>query len=363
MAKTFFEETFMRTLKCLAGMLAFSTLVAYPVASIAGEPKLNQIQILGSHNSYRPVPDATTQANLDALPNKSGRGLEYGHPDILTQLNLGIRQLEFDPYADKTGGLYAPSYDKADPEYGTMAAPGIKVLHLPTIDFRSHCITLKVCLTIVANWSNAHPDHEPIILFINTKEEPISVPDATVPELYTEADLSEIDTEAREILGVAHLVRPDDIRGSYKTLREAVIAGHWPLISASKGKVMLVLDSNPRIADLYRLDHPSLKGRVMFGLYPETDAEAAVFNIQDPKPEAAHIKMLVEQGFFVRSRADANTQEARTHDLTRFDTAVAAGAQVISSDYYEGAPDPYGLHFVVRMKKIYSQDNPLFQEK
>ncbi|MDV6331178.1 Ca2+-dependent phosphoinositide-specific phospholipase C [Asticcacaulis sp. 201] len=345
----------------LSGLTVLTFLTA-PTAFAANGPKLNEIQILGSHNSYRPVPDTATQANLDSLPNHAGQGLEYGHPDITTQLNLGVRQLEFDPYADTTGGLYAGPYDKTAPDYATMAAPGLKVLHIPTLDYRSHCITLRACLTQVADWAKAHPDHDTIILFINTKEEPVNDPRVTKPALYSEADLAEVDADARDILGADKLITPDTIRGHYKTLRDGVMAGNWPLAADAKGKFMLVLDSNPRIADLYRQGHPSLAGRVMFGLYAETDAEAAVFNIQDPRPEAAHITQLVKQGFFVRSRADANTSEARTHDLKRFDAAVNAGAQAISTDYYEGAPDPYGFKFVVRMKQGFKQTNPLFQK-
>ncbi len=341
----------------LAGLLTLGT-VSSAMAAPA-DLKLNQIQILGSHNSYRPVPDAATQGRLDAIPNHLGQGLEYGHPDILTQLNMGIRQLEFDPYADAAGGLYAAPYAKDSGDYAVMAKPGLKVLHIPTLDYRSHCITLAACLSLVADWSHAHPDHDPIILFINTKEEPINDPRITVPALYSAADLDEIDATARQILGAAHLITPDDIRGSYKTLRDGVMADHWPLLSASKGKFLLVLDSNPRIANLYRETHPSLAGRVMFGLYAENEPEAAVFNIQDPKPEAEHIKALVRQGFFVRSRADANTTEARTQSQDRFTAAVNAGAQVISSDYYPGAPDPYGFKFVVRMKQGFKQANPV----
>lgn len=346
--------------RSVCALTALSLLMTAPTFAAEGI-KLNQIQILGSHNSYRPVPNASVQTNMDSLPNHAGQGLEYGHPDILTQLNLGIRQLEFDPYADKAGGLYAAPYDKTDPNYATMAAPGLKVLHIPTLDYRSHCLTLRACLTVIADWSKAHPDHDAIILFINTKEEPVKDPRVTTPEFYTEADLAEIDADTRAIFGAQNLITPDSIRGSYKTLREGVMAGNWPLASDTKGKFMLVLDSNPRIADLYRLGHPSLEGRVMFGLYGETEAEAAVFNIQDPRPEAAHITQLVKQGFFVRSRADANTTEARNHDLKRFDAAADAGAQAISTDYYEGAPDPYGFKFVVRMKDGFKQANPLFQ--
>ena len=77
-------------------------------------------------------------------------------------------------------------------------------------------------------------------------------------------------------------------------------------------------------------------------------AEAAVFNIQDPRPEEARIKALVAQGFLVRTRTDADTTEARNHDLGRLEASVRSGAQIISTDYYPGAPDPLNPKFEVR---------------
>jgi hypothetical protein len=86
---------------------------------------------------------------------------------------------------------------------------------------------------------------------------------------------------------------------------------------------------------------------MMFGLYDAAEPEAAVFNIQDPKAEETRIKELVAQGFLVRTRSDADTREARQHDLGRLQAALRSGAQIISTDYYPGAPDPLQLRFVV----------------
>lgn len=124
--------------------------------------------------------------------------------------------------------------------------------------------------------------------------------------------------------------------------------GGWPTAASARGKMLLVLDANPRVEDAYRAGHPSLKGRVLFGLYAEDQAEAAVFNIQDPRPEEARVKALVAQGFLVRVRSDADTTEARNHDLGRLRSAERSGAQIISTDYYPGAPDPLDLKFVAR---------------
>jgi hypothetical protein len=228
-----------------------------------------------------------------------------------------------------------------------MNRPGAKVLHAPVLDARTHCLTLASCFGEVAQWSRAHPGHDPIVIFVNTKEEPFNTPLIPDPPLYTEADLASIDADAVAAFGRDHIVTPDDVRGDAASLRQAVIAGHWPTLRASRGKVLLVLDCNPRVSRLYRQGHASLEGRVMFGLYDEAEPEAAVFNIQDPKAEEARIKALVGQGFLVRTRSDADTREARAHDQTRLRAALRSGAQVISTDYYPGAPDPLGLSFVI----------------
>ncbi len=326
---------------------ALSTLAF--AAHAADAPKINALRWLGSHNSYRPDLDPAALARQrQVMGAEHSRGVEYGHPSITAQLDLGVRQLEFDPYADPKGGLYAAPYAGDAAKSAIMRQPGAKVLHAPIVDARTLCLRLSDCFAEVAAWSKAHPDHQPLVIFVNTKEEPFNNPAIPDPPLYSEADLAGVDADALKAFGREHLITPDDVRGARATLRDGVLAGGWPTQDSARGKVLLVLDSNPRISEAYRTGHPSLKSRVMFGLYAETEAEAAVFNIQDPRPEEARINALVAQGFLVRTRSDANTTEARTHDLNRLDVAVRSGAQIVSTDYYPGAPDPLGLKFVVR---------------
>ncbi|EJL38273.1 hypothetical protein PMI01_00198 [Caulobacter sp. AP07] len=331
----------------LPALLLSIALLTPAGASAADAPRLNAMRVLGSHNSYRPELDPVALAHQRQVMGERSTGVEYGHPPIKTQLDLGLRQVEFDPYADSAGGLYAAPYAQDPAKLAVMSRPGAKVLHAPVLDARTHCLTLANCFGEVAQWSRAHPGHDLIVIFVNTKEEPFNTPAMPDPPLYTEADLAGVDADAVAAFGRDHIVTPDDVRGDAASLRQAVVAGRWPTLEASRGKVLLVLDSNPRVSQLYRQDHASLKGRVMFGLYDAAEPEAAVFNIQDPKAEEMRIKALVSQGFLVRTRSDADTREARAHDQSRLQAALRSGAQVISSDYYPGAPDPLGLGFVV----------------
>jgi hypothetical protein len=342
---------------------AFVALVAILGAASASlstgpERKINQLQILGSHNSYRPVASPTTQERLDARIGVAARGLDYGHPPIEEQLNLGVRQFEFDAYVDRDGGRYAQAADRA-----VMRQAGLKVFHMPVVDQESNCLTLKACFEAVADWSRRNPKHDILFITVDTKDAPSKIAGVDSPVLYERRDLDEIDATAVAAFGRDRLITPDQVRGQFKTLRDAVLAGAWPTVAAARGKIMIILDSNPRIASIYRQGHPNLNSRIMFAIYDEDQPDASVFNIQDPITEEARIDRLVRQGFIVRSRSDANTAEARMRSTKRHDAAVRAGAQIISTDYYQGAPDPLGLGFSLRLANGFSQRNPVLDPK
>ncbi|AQR62674.1 hypothetical protein BZG35_14225 [Brevundimonas sp. LM2] len=329
-------------------LAALSLLFAAP-ASAQDDLRINQIQILGSHNSYRPYPDAAMLAAVRAVAPTEVAGLEYGHPPLDQQLALGVRQFEFDPVSDSAGGLFAAPYADDPEALRIMRAPGAKVLHIPPFDYRTDCLTLALCLQGVADWSDAHPGHPLLVILVNNRD---------APEPYTAEGLDAVDVTIRGVFGPDRLITPDRVRGDHASLRDAVLARAWPTVEAARGKVLVVHDTGSRLNALYAEGHPGLRGRAMFGFYPEDADEAAIFNIQDPVAEGATIRRLVAQGFLVRSRADSGTVEARAGDLGRLEAAVQAGAQIISTDYYPGAPDPLGLGFVVRLADGFSQPNP-----
>ena len=120
------------------------------------EIKINEIQIIASHNSYKQEIEPALMEI--ALARDSGSiGLDYGHLPIKGQLDLGLRGLEIDVLHDPDGGRYKkPLGLKLLKEKGIQSEPydttdelnagGLKVLHVPDIDFRSHCLTFKNCL-------------------------------------------------------------------------------------------------------------------------------------------------------------------------------------------------------------------------
>ncbi|HQS69200.1 MULTISPECIES: Ca2+-dependent phosphoinositide-specific phospholipase C [unclassified Novosphingobium] len=300
--------------------------------------RLNDVQVIGSHNSYRRIPPQSELLALNALRSGLGDELAYDHPPLQHQLEVGVRQFEMDIFADPDGQWH--------PEGGQ----GFKVMHIAGLDERSHCRMLRDCLIDIRNWSDRHPRHLPLILTIDAKDFPTNLPGERVPVTLTTVLLDALDAELREGLGADRLLTPDEVRGQAGSLREAVTDRGWPLLEAVRGKVLVIFDVRPELAELYRLDHANLAGRSMFSLYDETDREAAVFIVQNPRGSEEAIASWVRKGFLVRTRSDASTREARAADRSMLKAAQRSGAQIISTDYYPGAPDPLGFGFVVSLK-------------
>ena len=99
----------------------------------------------------------------------------------------------------------------------------------------------------------------------------------------------------------------------------------------------------------------------MFPNVGKDDPNAAFFIMNDPKTEGEEITERVKAGFMVRTRADADTREARTQDYSRLKAAIASGAQLISTDYYLARLSPSGK-FQVSLDGKYQACNPVITE-
>ena len=78
----------------------------------------------------------------------------------------------------------------------------------------------------------------------------------------------------------------------------------------------------------------------------------------DPVGAYDEIRTLVNEGFMVRTRADAETKEARANDVKRRDKALTSGAQFVSTDFPR--PDPkIGEYEVSLPGKVVARINPV----
>ena len=99
---------------------------------------------------------------------------------------------------------------------------------------------------------------------------------------------------------------------------------------------------------MYIAGHPALKNRVLFVNAVEGTPEAAIRIVNDPIKNSDYIKRLVKAGYIVRTRADANTIEARNGSTLRMNAAFESGAHLISTDYYT-LPNLFGTSYVVNL--------------
>ncbi|HEX2125420.1 MAG TPA: Ca2+-dependent phosphoinositide-specific phospholipase C [Thermoleophilaceae bacterium] len=140
--------------------------------------RMNEIQVIGTHNSYHRELSGPERAAHDAvyggLPIYDAF-LAYSHASLPNQLRRqGVRGLELDLFPDPAGGLYANPLLRqrlsagplTDPEWGR---PGIKVLHTEDLDYNTTCVRFVSCLRLVRRWSRANPIHLPLLVMLELK--------------------------------------------------------------------------------------------------------------------------------------------------------------------------------------------------
>jgi len=237
---------------------------------------LNQIQVIGSHNSYHAGFAPSEHKYLERNSPKTLRSLEYHHAPLGDQLSGGVRQVEIDIFNDPTGGRFAhPAIVKmvagaglpADPDFDPnheMEKPGFKVLHVQDLDERATCHTFVACLTAIRSWSKQHPQHLPIFILVETKEGvPSELPNAPRGDTFTPAIFDAMDAEIRSVFKPGEIITPDEVRGDSPTLNQAIRTRGWPTLAAARGRVVFLLDQQ-HAGPVYAEGHPSLRGRLVF---------------------------------------------------------------------------------------------------
>ena len=127
---------------------------------------MNQVQVVGTHNSYHLEPLPSVRSLIAATGERQAEALDYSHPPLAEQFSRqGVRQIELDVFHDPDGGRYAdpaarriirgmgrdPCPDP-DPD-GTHRHAGMKVLHVPDVDYRTTTPSLVDALKQVRSWS------------------------------------------------------------------------------------------------------------------------------------------------------------------------------------------------------------------
>jgi Phosphoinositide phospholipase C, Ca2+-dependent len=315
--------------------------------------KINDIQLLATHNSFKRYLDPFILSLINSVCTLKDLSLDdYQHLPLTRQLDLGVRGVEIDIFADPEGGKFRKFFvlsllgedgESHDPD---LDKPGFKVMHDVNFDFHASCHLFVGCLSEMKAWSDGHPNHLPIFVHVQVRDEPtpgigqylriIGLPE---PLVMTKKLLDDLDIEIKTIIPVHQIITPGEVRGKHATLREAVLANAWPTIEESRGKFIFYMDARPYVQALYLEEHPQSSERVIFTSPSNSNAEDAAFLILNgPKEHGQKIKDLVSEGFIVRTRADSGTIEAYANDKTTWKAALDSGAQIVSTDFI--VPEP-----------------------
>lgn len=257
---------------------------------------LEHMQVKGTHNSYHVKPLVPFDKSHD-----------YSHVPLDQQLeSQGVRAFELDVHK----GLAT-----------------FEVYHITVIDAVSTCDTFGGCLGTIKGWSDAHPQHLPITIWIEIKD---STGGATIGA----SDLDKLDDTIRGVFPDDKLLTPDDIQGAFPSVRDALVGDGWPTIDSVRGQVLFVLLNVDDVhASNYTLDYTTLAGRAMFAR-----ATPQQFDL----PWAAIAKLGAGDAADIAAAHDARlliatnvcgAGEADDACFAALDTASAAGIHMLKDDF------------------------------
>ncbi|MBB1254897.1 phosphatidylinositol-specific phospholipase C1-like protein [Streptomyces sp. OF3] len=309
----------------------------------AGGLRMNQLQVIATHNSYhREVSFAEQKLMEQHDPNF--RNLLYSHASLPVQLaEQRVRGLELDVFPDPRGGLYARPLIRALAGLPPLAdpawrEPGFKVLHWADFDYRTNCVTFRSCLRQLRRWSDRNRGHVTVPVLLELKRTDPRLEDAGGAKSppWDTAMLDALDAEIRAVFPEGRMVTPDDLRRPGLTLERSVLRYGWPKVADTRGQVMFLMDNDDqRLQDAYRAGgRESLQGRVLFTDSRPGRPDAAFVKQNDPTgANRAVIADLVRRGYYVRTRSDIPVAQAADGDTRMLRAALASGAQLVSTDF------------------------------
>lgn len=278
----------------------------------AGSLRFDQIQTLGTHNSYHVLVGAPADPSHD-----------YTHPPLPEQLDAGGRHFELDVHRAPDGGPH-------------------RVYHIVGIDPGTSCELLSDCLTQIRDWSLTNPAHHLLVVLIEPKDDIARLfadigqdPRESGEDLWS-GHIATLDLVITSVFEPGHLLTPLSFRarGTSPTIRHSLENRGFPTIAETRGKIAFVLNDTSEQRAEYRAAGEGL----MFVFGEVGDDDAAFVKADDPRSNPARVRDAVTRGYVVRTRADADLEI----DTDRREAALSSGAQLVTTDYPRQSPPESG---------------------
>ena len=255
--------------------------------------RLNQLQMLGTHNSYH------SQPSMLFHPTHA-----YTHRPLYEQLDQqGVRTFELDIHRSQFDGQ-------------------LEVYHIAGIDSMTTCRLFEKCLEDIRLWSTHNPQHAPIFIWLEIKDSTGGSPID---------DLDEVDELLSQTLD-GLLVTPDDVSVGFPDLHTALTQQGWPTLEEARGKVFVVLLNAESFIEDYTHGFSDLSERAMFPRTAASDFDSPWAGIAKlGVGETENITLAHANNMLIATNSCmADEDEARCNeDLAE---AAANGIHMIKSD-------------------------------
>lgn len=276
--------------------------------------RINEIAVIGTHNSYQQLATPQKRAYENALSvltfGKKGGKRNFEMDTYTEQLERGVRNIEIDIETVDDGTVSFIS------------------THSPITDNVSSAYDFAKGLEEIALWSDNNPNHIPVYLLIEPKKDVVSI--NNMKEFSVEYAL-ELDNVIREALG-DRLLTPNTVKGDFESLEEMRMADSWPTLEQAAGKIIVLLHPCDVTEQYIDID-TTLSSQAMFPMLRFEDIEKpyATF-ILDNEPDIATQNNSVtvgEKKLMVRTRADNYPKFSQE----QYALADSCGSHIISTDY------------------------------
>lgn len=277
--------------------------------------KINEISVLGTHNSYQMLATFPKQVLMKSLQIITFGLVEnkavFEMDSFTLQLEQGIRNLEIDIETVDNGGEVS-----------------FIVTHKPILDNVTSAYDFGKALDEIVLWSNNNPGHIPVYLLIEPKSKVASI--NNLQNFSLEYAL-EFDKLLREKLG-DKLLTPKLAMGDHESLEAMRNADDWPTLNEAAGKIIVLMHPCDITQDYINFDQ-SIKTQSMFPVLQFNDADKSYASfIIENNPEAAveNNRIIIdEKNLMVRTRAD----DYPDFSDERYAYANECGSHIITTDY------------------------------
>lgn len=280
--------------------------------------KLNEIAILGTHNSYQRLATAETRFAMnivDAITlKKLGLNTFDFEMDTLTeQLEMGIRNVEIDiETLDKNNKIE------------------FKVTHNSLIDNASSAYDFEKALQEIKMWSDNNPEHIPVIIIVEPKSFVIEI---NGMKKFSLEYAKELDKIVENTLGDS-LLTPKDMLRDYASFKEMRENDDWISLKEAQGKILVLLHDCDVTESYIALDE-TIKTQKMFPMlrYDDRNEAYTSFILENDAWRAAERKEenIDECNLIVRTRADVYPE----YSDERYEVIETCGSQIITTDFPE----------------------------